>query len=209
MKWKDINGFHKMYQISSTGIVRSLDRKVSHEEGGKMLVRGKTIAVTSGRGGYYHVALSKNGFPKTVTIHRLVAEAFIKNTDRKPCVNHKDGNRNNNNFTNLEWTTYKENEQWSWEHLGKTASKHKRASGIKHGAARPVKVTSAGGVVSYYETVLSAGKAIGCNYKNIYEVLSGKRNKCGGCRFEEIAKHEYEKLKFMTESQNDNQESSL
>ena len=44
-------------------------------------------------------------------IHRLVAEAFIHNTFNKKIVHHKDGNRKNNSIDNLEWVTYKENNQ--------------------------------------------------------------------------------------------------
>ena len=49
-------------------------------------------------------------------IHRLVAECFIPNhEDYRTIVNHKDGNKTNNNYHNLEWTTYKENNYHAWE----------------------------------------------------------------------------------------------
>lgn len=59
--------------------------------------------------GYFTVGLWKNKTPTIVCIHRLVAEAFIPNPDNKPCVNHIDGNKQNNCVSNLEWNTYSEN----------------------------------------------------------------------------------------------------
>lgn len=53
--------------------------------------------------GYLRVSLSKNGKSKLVYIHRLVAEAYISNTQRAPMVNHIDGNKQNNHSSNLEW----------------------------------------------------------------------------------------------------------
>ena len=57
--------------------------------------------------GYYSVRV--NG--KTKMVHRLVAEAFIENVHNKPFVNHKDGNKLNNDYSNLEWVTNQENIQ--------------------------------------------------------------------------------------------------
>ena len=69
------------------------------------------------RTGYLLVQLGTNA--DTHLVHRLVAQTFIPNPDRKPCVNHKDGNRKNNATRNLEWVTYAENERYSYEVLGK------------------------------------------------------------------------------------------
>lgn len=76
------------------------------------------------RCGYYCVNLCKNGKAKKHLVHRLVAEAFIPNPENKKTVNHKDGNKLNNSFENLEWNTYSENNLHKHrilkKHIGKT-----------------------------------------------------------------------------------------
>lgn len=59
--------------------------------------------------GYHLVGIRRNGKFVTQKVHRLVAEAFCLNTHRKKSVNHKDGNKGNNCWSNLEWVTNKEN----------------------------------------------------------------------------------------------------
>jgi hypothetical protein len=60
-------------------------------------------------GGYYRVTLSNNNISQTYNVHILVAQYFCENPDNKPIVNHKDGNKLNNHYTNLEWVTHSEN----------------------------------------------------------------------------------------------------
>ena len=72
------------------------------------------ILVPSNNGnGYLIIFLSKNGKRKRFYIHRLVANAFIPNPENKPCVNHRDYNKQNNNLINLEWASVKENTIYS------------------------------------------------------------------------------------------------
>lgn len=59
--------------------------------------------------GYHRVNLNKNKYKRQYQLHRLVALIFIPNLENKPQVNHIDGNKSNNNVSNLEWVTGSEN----------------------------------------------------------------------------------------------------
>ena len=94
--WKDIKGYEGLYEISNYGEVWS-ERKQG------LLKKGKSAT------GYYSVSLYKNKKQKIFLVHRLVAITFIKNKENKELINHKDANKLNNHIDNLEWCTYKEN----------------------------------------------------------------------------------------------------
>tara|TARA_R110000782_G_scaffold23113_2_gene60749 strand:+ start:63 stop:464 length:402 start_codon:yes stop_codon:yes gene_type:complete len=66
-------------------------------------------------GRYPKVVLKINDKPTMKYIHRLVAEAFIPNPNAKATVNHIDGNKQNNDISNLEWATQGENNKHSFD----------------------------------------------------------------------------------------------
>ena len=87
--------------------------------------------------GYHIVALCHEGYQRTKYIHRLVAENFIEKVEGKSCVNHKDGNKLNNNISNLEWNTTQENiEHKRINNLGKTLKAKLSATGINNSQAK-------------------------------------------------------------------------
>lgn len=90
-----INGFER-YIVTEYGDVININTN-------RLLKKEVTNA------GYLRVTLSNSNNKKKVFIHRLVAEYYIENKDNKKFVNHKDGNKSNNNVSNLEWVTNKEN----------------------------------------------------------------------------------------------------
>lgn len=70
--------------------------------------------------GYRRITFYKKGKHYSYPVHRIVAQLFIPNPEKKPQVNHIDGNRRNNHVSNLEWCTVQENLRHSREVLGNT-----------------------------------------------------------------------------------------
>lgn len=95
--WKEVKGYDGAYEISNFGNVLS-NRYVNP----RLLTPDKST-------GYYRVALSKHGIIRQTLIHRLIAEHFILNPNKKHQVNHIDEDKLNNSISNLEWVTHREN----------------------------------------------------------------------------------------------------
>ena len=93
MKTKQVEGW-KDYFVSSDG-------RVFSKKKGELV----ELTQTKGTTGYYNVGFSDGKLKKTYQVHRLIAMAFIPNRKDLEIVNHLDGNKLNNDSTNLEWTT--------------------------------------------------------------------------------------------------------
>lgn len=102
--WKEVKGWDGKYLISDHGRFKSINGKyrVSRPEG--YITLG-----CIGFAGYREVSLRKPGIVKKVRVHTLVAEHFIYKPSSSECVNHKDGNKENNHWSNLEWLTRRDN----------------------------------------------------------------------------------------------------
>ena len=107
--WKSCVGLEGLYEVSNFGNVRSVERMVPHYCGGLKKSPSKLLKPGKGKNGYLTLSLCVDGEKSNHAVHRLVALAFIANPNHKVQVNHKDGNKHNNNVENLEWVTVSEN----------------------------------------------------------------------------------------------------
>lgn len=108
--WLPIAGFEGYYEVSNMGRVRSLDREICNGKGTR-LRKGRILKYGDQNSGYLFAPLWKDNKGSCPLVHRLVAIAFLPNPENKAFVNHKDGNKQNNLLSNLEWMTHKENHQ--------------------------------------------------------------------------------------------------
>ena len=132
--------------------------------------------------GYKILKLRKNSKQYTMGVHRLVAEAFILNSDNKPQVNHIDGNKTNNMVNNLEWATGKENAQHSFYVLGNNKVKYlyKNKKGKNHPFSRPVLQIKDNIVINEFEGILDAQRKTGIKAPSISFCCNEKRKSAGG-----------------------------
>lgn len=110
MKYKYIKGYNNRYIIYEDGDIFNVRQK-------------RFVAQDETNGGYKQITLNKDGKSKKFYVHRLVAEYFLNNSFSKDKeVNHKDFNKKNNHYKNLEWVTPKENIQHLLINKGKPSS---------------------------------------------------------------------------------------
>ena len=166
--WRWIRGYEGLYQISNYGRLKSFPRKGTGKE-------IKILRPKLKKNGYLEISLRKKGVRKSYSIHRLVAEAFIPNPENKPHVNHKDGNKFDNYFENLEWVTQLEN----MEHAKNTGL-------IKSGVENPNAKLTEEQVHQIRENYIPFDKELGIHalarkfnmsVLNMFKIINGKTYK--------------------------------
>lgn len=156
--WKDIKGYEGLYQISNKGNVKGR--------------KGFILKPLPRKHGYLAVYLYKDGCPRRhISVHRLVADAFLENPEGKTEVNHIDENKQNNDVTNLEWVTHKENMTKG------TVQERINKSRINGAKSVPIlQFTKGGELVAEYPSLAEAHRQTGFAQANICRCAQGSSN---------------------------------
>ena len=156
--WKPIKGYDGNYYVSNYGRAKS-----TYHASEKFLV-----PINSGKG-YLQVTLFKNHKSKKFLVHRLVAEYFVENPNGFCFVNHKDENKRNNHFSNLEWCDAAYNNAYGT----RMTKVRKKVNQILDGA-----------VLETYNSISEAAVAVGKNTGAISKCCHGIYKTCGGYKWE-------------------------
>ena len=158
---KQITGYPE-YWVSTIGNVYSM-------KNGRM----KKLKPSKNGKGYLKVLLYKNGRPKHLKVHRLVAEAFIPNQNNLPQVNHKDEDKTNNIVSNLEWCTAKYNINYGAHNKRMTKTKSKTV----------LQLRMDGSLVRIWPSVMEIQRQLGYSQGNIAACCRGERHSAYGFKW--------------------------
>jgi hypothetical protein len=173
--WKGVDGFEGVYYISSAG--RLASRKKRDKKGLSLHIH----ELNNKKGDYFRVVLRDGDKRKSISVHRLVANTFIRNTCGYPVVNHIDGNKQNNRVENLEWCTRSQNVKHAIQmHPKQLSALLKYNKEIK--PKRIIQFDVAGNRIADYASGVIAGQKTGICQRNILQCCNHENNGAGYLR---------------------------
>lgn len=161
--WRLVQDFD-LYEVSSLGRVRSIEHDVERPEKGVMTYPSHVLKQCLSNAGYLRVCIKDNtGRRRQMSVHRLVAIAFIPNPEEKREVNHINCNKEDNRVENLEWCTPSEN------------CKHRER--MRVGPRKPIRRYHRPVIVDghiRFESITEAAEAIGSTESALCSILHGR-----------------------------------
>lgn len=187
--WKPINGYEGLYEVSNMGKVKRLSAlRPMISKTGKNTLRyyaERLLRPQAWSNGYLFIMLSKDKKTKQHSIHRLVAQHFIPNPEKKPEVNHKTGNKNDNRASELEWCTPSENQIHSYKTLCRVIVRSGPSRmGAKNKSSKSVVQTSLEGIlIQEYASAGEAARSLGTSQSFISACCTNKQRTAFGYKF--------------------------
>lgn len=181
--WKDIKGYEGLYQISNLGNVKKIKNKkynINKKEVEEKDIN-KCISIGTHKLGYKYVKLTdKNGIRKNLFLHRIIAEEFIENPNNFNIINHKDGDKSNNDINNLEWTTQKDNVNHAWKNgLCENVRKVCAINGRKK-SKKIIQKNKNGEVIKVWNSTMDIERELGILHNNITSCCKHYNRTAGG-----------------------------
>lgn len=186
-EWRDCAIFPDYYSISSDGRVFSKRR-------------GKCLQPKKSQAGYLRVGLACNGKIKMMSVHRLVALAFIPNQENKPTVNHINEIKTDNRVENLEWATNAEQNIHGTRLQRAMAHTNYKARNIDYSVVaakhdynrqnmcnrKSTAVYKDGELIGVFDTQKQAADFTNVSKGQVSQCVSGQKKSCKGYTFEEF-----------------------
>lgn len=183
--WRDVVGYEGTYQVSNMGRVRSIDRIAPCRKKGYTTItkKGRILNLSTNRLGYKeaHLYNYQEQKERIISVHRLVAFAFIPNPDQEHLreINHIDENKSNNRVDNLEWCDRAYNVRYGSSRI--------RAIKNNPNVRKVAQYSMCGKLIAKYETVAHAGCATGLDISSISKACRGMLKTCGGYIWKYVA----------------------
>lgn len=184
-EWRDVVGYEGYYMVSSLGRVISLGR-IIHFFNTFREKEPQLISDVSNEDRYNCMTLKVDGTKKSALVHRLVAEAFIDNPNKYRCIDHIDGDKTNNNVSNLRWCS-----DFINQNNPVTRAKQRKTlkdKGSKFSPQRVVGIKADGSIIVY--NTMCEAKHDGYSQSMISECCNGNRKHHKGMRWMRYSDYE-------------------
>lgn len=174
-EWKDIDEYKGVYQVSTFGNIRRVNRWAGNQCKSVYVEDIKEVTPYIDDKGYIRVCLSYKNKAKHFRVHRLVARAFIPNPSGLLQINHKDEDKTNNHVDNLEWCTAVYNSNYG------TRTKRISEKNLAFGAKRSINQYSKDGMfIREWQSLTEAANVLGLHVSKISSCCHNRNKTCGG-----------------------------
>lgn len=181
--WKDIKGYEGLYQVSTLGRVKSLNKIIVDKNGKERKYPERIMSQQKFRTGYFGVKLYRNNTNKRKLVSRLVALTFIPNPNNFPYINHINGIKTDNRVENLEWCTPSYNVQHAWSkglNIMDTKRLNKNRNNGMKTAKKVEQYSKDNKKIQEFNSLREAERITRIRYDHISECCKGTAKTAGG-----------------------------